>query len=325
MTPASHPRGLACLVALATALGGFAQDVPAVPALSPNPLAPVASVPPTVSAPDVTTPSNVLVSEPTVCCDPPRTKWEFLPTSLLWEPKLADKREARLSVLTSDVDSFFSNRTTDPSIGLTAGLIRLRPDNFPWIQWQMDVFAVSHLRFSRGDESIAQDYRYGLPFTFRAGNWQGKIGYEHTSTQLGDELNAFLGRQRIKFERDEAVAALGYVWDNQLRTYAQVGYAVYRSIPGLPERWRYDAGFDWFKRESTGGKGQPFAAINAAFNPEVNYDVSMNYQVGWMWRKNDQRLGQFRVYAEFYDGNSPFGQLFRTRERYAGLGFSLDY
>ena len=57
----------------------------------------------------------------------------------------------------------------------------------------------------------------------------------------------------------------------------------------------------------------------------MDYDVAMTYQVGWMWRKNDQRLGQVRVYAEFYDGNSPFGQLFNTREQYAGVGIALDY
>ena len=44
-----------------------------------------------------------------------------------------------------------------------------------------------------------------------------------------------------------------------------------------------------------------------------------------MWRKDDQRLGQFRVYAEFFDGHSMFGQLFRDREGYAGLGLSLVY
>jgi len=272
-----------------------------------------------------TTASDILVSEPVLVADAPPRKVEWLPPSLLWEPKLADKQDPRLSIVMNNADSFFSNRTQDPSMGLTVGLARVRPETFPWIQWQLDVFAVAHLRFSRGDESIAQNYRYGLPITWRSGNWMGKVGYEHTSTELGDEFNFFLGRQRIKFERDEGVAAIAYLWDNQLRTYGQVGYAFYRGIPGNPERWRYDVGFDWYKRVTTDRTGEPFAAINASFRPEVDYNVSMNYQVGWMWRKSDQRLGQFRVYAEFYDGWSPFGQLFNMRERYAGIGLSLDY
>ena len=325
MTPAFRPHALACALFVATV--AVAQEVPPVPALPPNPLAPVVVTAPPPS-PGVTlgpvlSPDGLLVSETSL--EPPRPKWEMLPNSLLWEPKLADRREPRLTILRSDVDSYFSNKTQDPSIGLTTGLFRLRPDNFPWIEWQVDIFAVAHLRFSRGDESIAQDYRYGLPITWRAGNWQGKIGYEHTSTQLGDEFNFFLGRQRVKFERDEAVGAIGYLWDNQFRTYVQVGYAVYQSIPGISDPFRYDVGFDWFKRESTGPRGQPFAAVNAAFNPEVDYAVSMSYQVGWMWRKNDTRLGQIRLYAQYYDGYSTFGQLFRDRERFVGLGFSLDY
>jgi len=51
----------------------------------------------------------------------------------------------------------------------------------------------------------------------------------------------------------------------------------------------------------------------------------MNYQVGWMWKVADQRLSQFRVYAEFYNGFSRFGQLYDTRDRYVGFGMSLDY
>lgn len=256
---------------------------------------------------------------------PPPRRFEFFPTSLLWEPKLADKRDPRLSLVFSDTNSFFSNSTADPSIGLTAGVLRFQPARFPNVAFQMDLFAVAHLRFSRLDESIAQDYRAGVPFTFRIGNVVGKVGYEHTSTQLGDELHDAGLRERRTFERDEIVSALGYLWENQLRVYGQTAYAFYRSIPGNPGRWRYDTGFDWYKREATGLRGQPFAAINAAFDPAVNYEVTMNYQVGWMWRMPDRRLSQFRVYAEFFDGHSMFGQLFDQRERYAGFGISLDY
>lgn len=332
MPPTPRTRGLACLVAFtATALASFGQDTLPTPALPQNPLTltppPVetltASSP--VTATGVTSAGDTLVSAPEVYCDPPK-KFEFFPTSLLWEPKLADKRDPRVSMVWSDQFSYFSNKTQDPSMGLTAGIFRLQPERFPGIQWQVDVFAVAHLRFSRGDESIAQDYRYGLPITFRAGNWVGKFGYEHTSTQLGDEFNALLGRQRVKFERDEAVLGLGYLWENQLRTYGQIGYAAYFSIPDVGNTpWRYDVGFDWYKRESTGQKGQPFAAVNAGFRPEAGYDVTMCYQVGWMWRKQDQRLGQVRVYAELYDGRSSFGQLFRDRERYFGFGVAMDY
>jgi hypothetical protein len=326
--PAFRPLGLACLaVCWACALNTFAQNIPLVSGLQPSPLVPSANIPPSAATivPAGPTAPDILVSDPAIYTELPRKKWEFLPNSLLWEPKLADRREARLSAMEKNLNSYFSNQTTDPSIGLTTGLVRFRPEKYPWIEWQLDLFAVAHLRFSRFDYSIAQDYRAGIPVTWRAGNWQGKIGYEHTSTQLGDEFNAYLGRKRITFERDEAVTALGYIWDNQLRTYGQVGYAIYQSIPGITDRWRYDVGVEWFKRESTTLRGQPFAAVNAAFNPEVKYDVSMNYQIGWMWRKNDQRLGQLRVYAEFFDGHSMFGQLFANRERYVGFGVSLDY
>ncbi len=245
---------------------------------------------------------------------------ELLPNGLLWEPQLADKSQPRLSAVFHNADSFFSRQTADPSIGLTVGLGRFQPTSRSDLAVQVDLFAVAHLRYSRVDESIAQNYRAGIPITWRAGNWVGKFGYEHTSTQLGDELFESGRRGRITFERDEVVGALGYLWRDQLRPYGQVGCAIYRNIPGDPSRWRYDVGFDWYRRQDSGPLGQPFAAVNAAFDPAVDYDATMTYQVGWMWKKLNQRLGQVRVYAEFYDGHSIFGQLFNTRERYAGFG-----
>jgi hypothetical protein len=252
-------------------------------------------------------------------------RFDFFPTSLLWEPKLADKRDPRLSAVWNTADSFFSRTTTDPSIGLTAGVVRFQPAASPDVTWQVDLFAVAHLRFSRFDESIAQDYRAGIPVTFRAGDVVGKIGYEHTSTQLGDELLDSGLRTRRTFERDEIVGGLGYLWRNQLRVYGQSAVSIYQSIPNTTDRWRHDVGCDWYRRETTPSTGQPFAAVNASFDPAVDYRVSMNYQVGWMWRTDGQRLSQFRVYAEFYDGFAMFGQLVDRRERYAGIGVSLDY
>lgn len=317
-----RPLRIALLAMLATCAGNPPADAQSAPVPLPAVNSPMVQV---GQPPDGNGAPGIVYSDPLLDSLPERKRVEFFPTSLLWEPKLADKREPRVSVVLNDVDSFFSNRTTDPSIGMTLGVFRLRPERFPNIEWQVDLFAVSHLRFSRGDESIAQDYRYGLPITFRTGNLIGKVGYEHTSTQLGDELFESGRRGRATFERDEAVAALGYLWENQLRVYGQAAYAVYRSIPGEPDRWRYDVGFDWYQRVSTGLRGQPFAAVNAAFDPAVDYHVTMTYQVGWMWKKVDQRLGQFRVYAEFFDGRSVYGQLFRNREQYAGLGISMDY
>ena len=300
-------------------------------AVAQPPLPPVAAPSPPPGALELNTltappsPPPPAYTDPLLETAPEWRPFEFFPTSLLWEPKLADKRDPRLSVVFNNSDSYFSRETADPSIGLTAGVVRFHPARFPGVTWQVDLFAVSHLRFSRFDESIAQDYRAGIPITFRAGNVVGKIGYEHTSTQIGDELVESGQRTRRTFERDEIVGGLGYLWREQLRVYGQTGVALSQNIPDTQDRWRHDVGFDWYKRQTTGVRGQPFAAVNASFDPAVDYQVSMNYQVGWMWRVSDQRLSQFRVYAEFYDGYSPFGQLFDRRERYAGFGIALDY
>jgi len=304
------------------------SDLPAVPAVP----ASMSSMPVTV-VPDAplfsSSPSSTLLSsDPNAACESCRPKrFEFFPQSLLWEPKLADRRDPRLGFTFSNVDSFFSRQTADPAIGTTMPIVRWQSQWLQGLEQQVDLFAHVNARFSRADFLIADDYRAGVLYTARLGEWSTKFGWEHTSTHMGDEYIA-QGNPKptpITFERDEMVGALGYLWRNQLRLYGQVAWAFYRDIPGDPDRFRYDIGLDWYRRVTTGSNGQPFAAMNICFDPAVNNEATFNYQVGWMWRTDNKRLSQFRVYAEFFDGRSIFGQLFRNREQYAGFGMALDY
>jgi len=252
---------------------------------------------------------------------------EALPNSLLWEPLLANRDEARISFNPSGFESPITRQTVDVSIGQTFGLLRFRPQWSDLLAVQIDGFAVVHARFSEFDFAVTDNFRAGLPITVRYKNWQAKFAYEHISTHLGDETKEIFNLRRTEFIKDDAVFGLSYVAANQLRLYGQVGYA-FRMFVQDPNasRLRYDVGGEWFNRGNSGPLGQPFAAVNVNFDgAKSNFSPTLSAQVGWMWRKIDRRLGTGRIYAEYYNGRSPYGQFAMNREEFAALGLSLDY
>jgi hypothetical protein len=122
------------------------------------------------------------------------------------------------------------------------------------------------------------------------------------------------------------VYALGRVlFDNRVRVYGLVGWAFYDGTPEDDSPFRYDIGIEVFNRGRSPRIGQPFAAVNVEFNGTQGFEPSVTVQAGWMLRNPDRRLGQFRVFAEYFDGRSQYGQLYADRETFWSFGASIDY
>lgn len=251
--------------------------------------------------------------------------FQMFPSTLLWEPPLAAKGQPRLEALFTTLDDSTSQQTVDTYIGTTVGLFRYVPAESRWA-FQLDGFAVVGSRFSRYDYLIASDYRAGLPITWACGSWHGKFGYEHTSTHLGDDLMNQTGRQPIPSVKDELVLGVGRWFWNWLRVYGEFGYAFfYDSATPDTDPVRFVVGAELRTREATGFWGKPFAAVNVAFPGDQNYSANLTVQAGWMWRQPAQRLANLRVFAEYYTGRAPFGQLYQETNQFFGLGLAIDY
>ena len=251
--------------------------------------------------------------------------WSVFPRTLLWEPPLANLREPRFLGLPNGLSNPFTDQTVDFAIGNTLGLLRRSSADGRRV-WQLDLFAVVYSRFSDYDYFVGADYRAGLPLTFAAGPWHGKIGYEHTSTHLGDETLVRFQRLPIDYIKDELVLAVGrYFGEQRLRVYGQVAWAFYQRVPDDPSPFRFDIGAEWVRRRATGPWGQPFAAGNLEFNGASDYNPSLSLQAGWLWRDPGRRLAQGRLFGQYYTGYSPLGQFYLTREDWFGFGFAVDY
>ena len=257
-----------------------------------------------------------------------------LPNSLLWEPPFAIKREPRMQALATSLDSPQKSWTLDTSVGTTVGFWRFEPAGRD-AAYQVDVFGVVHSRMTPDDLLVA-DYRFGVPLTARRGPWQFKLAYEHVSSHLQDDLirtqpATLLG----EFVRDEVVLGVGRWFANRVRVYGQAAYAFDMDYPFdkfNPQqasdddfRWRFDVGFEWFCPEPTGWKGTPFVAVNLESRGDSDFDTGVTAQAGWLWRNPYQRLANIRLFVEYTNSQSPYGQFFRNKEDFYGVGLSCDY
>ena len=252
------------------------------------------------------------------------------PNTLLWEPPLAVKRDPRMMFTISDLKNYRSNYTVDATIGGTQSIVRIQPEGADFAA-QIDIFGVVNTRLSPDDLMYA-DYRFGLPITWKRGWWHGKIGYEHTSAHIGDELISAGQVTKIpSWSKDEFVIGVGRYFGEQqnLRVYANFGYAFQFVVPGVEDtdahRSRFDVGFEWFARQPVGAGGTPFVAANFEWRGDQENNTNMNLQAGWLWRNPFTREGMFRVFGEHYRGRSPYGHNFLTNESYTSFGIAFDY
>jgi hypothetical protein len=249
---------------------------------------------------------------------------QVLPLTLLWQPPLANLREPRTYLLGTSLSNDNTKSTLDTAIGGTVGLWRSWANDHPEFAYQQDFFAVVLTRFSEFNTQVDEDYRFGFPITFAWAGWQAKISYEHTSSHLGDQFMENTGRRHEGLVDDEVVLALAYRFDNALRLYGQYGYGFgFSSLDGrLPNR--FDWGIEWSRQHPTGLRGQPFAAFDMELREVQGYQPNSTLEVGWQWLSQAMRPG-LRLALTYYNGDSVYGQFFRDRERWVGLGLFMDY
>ncbi len=257
-------------------------------------------------------------------CFPGALHCTALPPTLLWEPPLANPLQPRMRLLVNSLSNAHTHDTVDTAIGAEVGLARLSFAGHPEEGIQPDFFAVVLSRFASYRTLTAVDYRFGFPITFAWGDWQGKIGYEHTSTHLGDDFVRKTGQLKQGHIRDEIVVGCAYrVWQ-PVRLYGVFGYALSMDTPVGDKPDRFDWGVEWSRPGRTGAWGQPFAAFDMELRHDQDYQPNMTTQVGWQWR-GEGNIPSLRVGLELYEGKSFYGQFFRDHEHWVGAGVYLDF
>jgi len=249
--------------------------------------------------------------------------WQILPQGLLYPAYLAGGRESRFaSHWMYEMDTGW---LWDGTLGAHVGLLRhgthdpLRAEG-----WQLDVegAAFPRLTLNFPNELVSVDFRVGVPLTHRRGPLETKFGYYHLSSHLGDEHMVYYHTlDRINYARDVIIAAIALRPNENLRLYAEAGWAFL--CDGGSEPWEFQFGIDYSPARPTGVIPAPFFAVNTRIREEVDFGGNFTVQTGMQWRSDSGRL--FRAGLHYFNGKTDQYQFFTEHEQQIGFGMWYDY
>ncbi len=210
------------------------------------------------------------------------------------------------SIGVGDTVSFFRWGGPNPGEGVQLGL-------------DAGVFAQFDLG-TPSDDLINADYVVGLPLTFRAGGFSGRLRVYHQSSHLGDE---FLGRTEIQNEglSFEAVELILSGEAGPLRVYAGGDY-LFRRTPSTLEAYVAHAGAELRVGPVRGARF--VTALDVKASEQRDWSPAWSVRAGVEiahWSTPDHPPRVWSLLGELYDGPSPYGQFFLDDTRFYGFGF----
>ncbi|MGH9396457.1 MAG: DUF1207 domain-containing protein [Terriglobia bacterium] len=167
------------------------------------------------------------------------------------------------------------------------------------------------------------DFHAGVPFSFRRGKWSTRAEFYHVSSHLGGDYENLSGFQPFHYSREALQSLVSYDAPHHLRVYGGPTLLV-RTYPHVG-RWAFQAGTEWFPSSLSGSHWKFYIADDFQTRGEVSWQTNISVEPGLQFttRKGEPVA---RAEAWFYSGQEPFGELYRKRERVAGvqLIFTLE-
>jgi hypothetical protein len=250
--------------------------------------------------------------------------WQVLPDGLIYHSYLAGVKESRLGTVWDYVKGY--GWVWDATLGGRVGILRygtqdgVRPEG-----WELDVegAAFPELDLEQDGTLASVDFRAGAVLTYGFDRYQGKLGYYHLCSHLGDESSPlFTTLQQAGYIRDAIVWGNAYYLTDDLRIYGEASWAFHTW--GVAKPWEFQIGAEYSPVSHAGDlSGSPFLAVDAEFRQDVNYEATLVVQAGWQWRSIHNRL--LRIGVQFYTGKSEVFQIVDANERIVGIGMWYDF
>ncbi len=254
--------------------------------------------------------------------------WEWIPVGLLQPRRIADVRDPRGAF------RFLSpgghRPQLDVAIGIQFAMLRYTPTQADagW-RFGLELYTAMFMRFDMEHETdlLATDGYYGLPLVFEFGEWVWHIGFNHTSSHLGDETQASSGLEPIDYLKEEAVSGITWMSPYGVRPYFEAGYALRRGHidgPSGQKWWRLQGGIDWVP-DATAYDWLPFTfGFNAESRQEVGWNITTTVHIAiYLWRgEHDQNI---RFAFDWTHGRSFVHQFHDKRVNWWSLSFVGDF
>ena len=263
-----------------------------------------------------------------------RGGWAPLPRGDVFCPLIADPKSMKSSVAYQrGREEDLANDIAAVSLADAFGFFRTGSHNTD-NAIQLGISGAVFAQFDVGTPSydlLNADYLIALPLTFRAGWLSGRVRVYHQSSHLGDELLLRPNppkRENLSFESLDGLLSADI---GPLRLYGGGEQFFGRDSSDLPN-FLIHSGAELRPRAAvrfgTLGLMRLIAAVDVKnVNDTTVWRTGVSARAGFEISRpregavNGRRWG---LYAQYYDGPSPFGQFLRSDVRLVGLGFDFS-
>lgn len=250
--------------------------------------------------------------------------WTLLPSDIIYKSYLAGEKEARIKGVWLHEKG--RGWLWDIALGGRAGIIRYGSKGVTppsGIQLDIEAVAFPRLDFEHHRDLEASDFRFGIPLTWSRGPYEAKFAYYHISDHIGDEfLERVPGSVRRNYSRDSMVLGGGYYPHDDIRLYAEIEYGFF--VYGGAEPWAIQFGAEYSPIARNGIFGTPFAALNIHLREELDWNGSVNSQLGWQWR-SEENNHIFRMGLQARSGATNQYTFLGNNEQQFGFGLWYDF
>jgi hypothetical protein len=252
----------------------------------------------------------------------------LLPANQLFQPLLADPRWPHFSAsFQRYINDDQLRNVASTNFGESFGIYRFRG---PWkstmeLGIQAGVFAIFDLD-SESFDLINADYRVGIQFTTKKGNFANLTQIFHQSSHLGDEyLLRGQTDERINLSYEAVNSLFSYHLPAGFRLYGGGGYIFHKEPSGL-DPWSTQAGLA-FRSPKLWRKGslRPVAGIDVQNRQESNWDTDVSARAGIQFENPDFLSRKLQLLFEYYNGKSPNGQFYESNIEFFGLGLHFFF
>ncbi|MBN1548877.1 MAG: DUF1207 domain-containing protein [Syntrophaceae bacterium] len=253
----------------------------------------------------------------------------LFPQGQLFYPPMANPKEPRTHV------TYLRLNLPDDSINIGSvgfgdsfGLVRW-PGWGKEDAWQISISGAALAQFNLDSKSIDlinADYIIGIPLSYRNGPWSARVRIFHQSSHLGDEFLLLpqipelkVTRINLSFETIELLGAC------ELKGFQfTAGPSCILHTDSDLKRYSIQAGIDYQSRKPfLKPTIRPFVGLLHHAWEETDWNPDLNVKVGVNIRTAEKRAVQ--AFGEYHHGNLPFGQFYKLRAEYYGVGINVSY
>ena len=213
----------------------------------------------------------------------------------------------------------------DAALGHSWGMAHWETGDGRW-QWQTNIEAMAYSRFLIGG-SVNQfetvDFLANLPLAVRHGGFSARAMMFHESSHLGDDFIRRTGSTGFRYSIDGTEVAFSYEPSFWSRIYCGMSYLLH-TLPS-PARKTAQWGVEFSSKDVAVSRIYPlrfYLAQDFQSHENVRYNVNSNTEAGVMIGFKDVKRF-LRVYGNYFEGHTPYGQFFSKREHSLSLGVSF--